>query len=257
MPQSAGSSDLGGKGVLITGGAGDIGRAMAAEMLASGARVTVVDRLSEDDAATRLAELSPADALDYVRADVTDRDAVDRAVASMEGLDIAIGNAGIVDSAPFLEITGSQWESHLSINLTGYFHLAQSAARRMVAERRGGLILFTGSWVGERPWPEIAAYSATKAGVQMLARSAALELAPHGIRVNVIAPGIVRAGLAKHQMEIEPQYVRRMERAIPLRVPQEAVQVARVAAFLCSDAADYMTGSTILADGGCSLGTLD
>ncbi|HEX4213320.1 MAG TPA: SDR family oxidoreductase [Candidatus Dormibacteraeota bacterium] len=213
MPHLAGSSDLSGKRVMITGGAGDIGRAMAGELLASGAQVTVVDRLGEEEAATRLAELTPSESLDYVRADVTDREAVDRAVASVDRLDVAIGNAGIVDSAPFLDITEDQWTEHLAINLTGYFHLAQAAARRMVADRRPGLILFTGSWVGERPWPEIAAYSATKAGVQMLARSAALELAPHGIRVNVIAPGIVRAGLAKHQMETEPQYVRRMERA--------------------------------------------
>jgi NAD(P)-dependent dehydrogenase (short-subunit alcohol dehydrogenase family) len=251
------SSNLDGRRVMVTGGAGDIGMAMAAELLAQGARVTVVDRLGEEEAAARLAGLSPPDSLAYVRADVRDRAAVDRAVASADGLDIGIANAGIVDSAPFLEITEGQWNEHLGINLTGYFHFVQAVARRMVAEGRGGLILLTGSWVGERPWPEIAAYSATKAAVQMLARSAALELAPHGIRVNVIAPGIVRAGLAKHQMETEPQYVRRMERAIPLGVPQEAAQVARVAAFLCSDAADYMTGSTILADGGCSLGNLD
>ncbi len=107
------------------------------------------------------------------------------------------------------------------------------------------------------PWPEIAAYSVTKAGLRMLARSMARELVPYGILVNVIAPGIVRAGLAKRQMETEPQYARRIEHVIPLGEPQTAEQVARATAFLCSNAADYMTGSSLLVDGGCSLFQFD
>jgi NAD(P)-dependent dehydrogenase (short-subunit alcohol dehydrogenase family) len=107
--------------------------------------------------------------------------------------------------------------------------------------------------VQEVPWPEIAAYSASKAGVRMLARSMARELAPHQILVNVIAPGIVYAGLARHQMETEPQYARRIQHVIPLGRLQEAEEVAKATAFLCSDAAAYMTGSVLLADGGCSL----
>jgi NAD(P)-dependent dehydrogenase (short-subunit alcohol dehydrogenase family) len=107
------------------------------------------------------------------------------------------------------------------------------------------------------PWPEITAYSVSKAGIRMLARQMARELAGHGILVNVIAPGIVRAGLAKRQMETEPQYARRVKHVIPLGEPQTAEQVARATAFLCSEAADYMTGSTLLVDGGCSLFQFD
>jgi NAD(P)-dependent dehydrogenase (short-subunit alcohol dehydrogenase family) len=128
-----------------------------------------------------------------------------------------------------------------------------NAARLMVERGRGGRILLVGSWVGEVPWPEIAAYSASKAGLQMLARSAARELASHRILVNVLAPGIVNAGLARHQLETEPQYARRVARVIPLEQLQTPEQVARAAAFLCSAGADYMTGSTLLVDGGCSL----
>ncbi len=102
-----------------------------------------------------------------------------------------------------------------------------------------------------------AAYSASKAGVRMLARSMARELAAHNILVNVVAPGIVRAGLAKHQMETEPQYARRIQHVIPLDEPQTVEQVARATAFLCSDGADYMTGSVLLVDGGCSLFQFD
>jgi hypothetical protein len=101
------------------------------------------------------------------------------------------------------------------------------------------------------------AYSVSKAGIRMLARQMARELAGHGILVNVIAPGIVRAGLAKQQMETEPQYARRIKHVIPLGEPQTAEQVARATAFLCSEAADYMTGSTLLVDGGCSLFQFD
>jgi NAD(P)-dependent dehydrogenase (short-subunit alcohol dehydrogenase family) len=123
----------------------------------------------------------------------------------------------------------------------------------MVERKTPGRIIFTGTWVQDIPWPEIAAYSATKAGVRMLAKSMARELAAYRILVNVIAPGIVNAGLARHQMETEPQYARRIRHIIPLGAPQSAEQIARATAFLCSDGADSMTGSVLLVDGGLSL----
>jgi NAD(P)-dependent dehydrogenase (short-subunit alcohol dehydrogenase family) len=249
--------DLEGKRILVTGGAGDIGSAMGIELLRQGACVTLLDLKSEAEAEPWLALVRSHGVADYVRADVRDRQAVEAALGSLDRVDVAIGNAGIVESAPFLHITPEQWQKHLDVNLTGCFHLTQVAARLMVERGVRGLILLTGSWVQERPWPEIAAYSASKAALRMLARSAAAELASHGIRVNVLAPGIVRAGLARHQMETEPQYARRAARAIPLGEPQTAEQVARAAAFLCSDAADYMTGAVLLVDGGCSLGIFD
>jgi NAD(P)-dependent dehydrogenase (short-subunit alcohol dehydrogenase family) len=99
----------------------------------------------------------------------------------------------------------------------------------------------------------MTAYSASKAAVRMLARSMALELAPHRILVNVLTPGIVDAGTARRQRLTEPQYAARAARVIPLGEMQTAEQVARAAAFLCSDGADYMTGADLLVDGGCSL----
>jgi NAD(P)-dependent dehydrogenase (short-subunit alcohol dehydrogenase family) len=249
---------LDGLGIAITGGAGDIGAAMGKELCARGAAVTLVDLRPPEEAAPWLERASGEDGeVRYVRADVTDRVALDEALARIEPLDVAIGNAGIVESAPFLEITEGQWQTHLAVNLTGCFNLGQSAARLMVERGKPGRIVFTGSWVQEVPWPEITAYSVSKAGIRMLARQMARELAGHGILVNVIAPGIVRAGLAKRQMETEPQYARRVKHVIPLRKPQTAEQVARATAFLCSEAADYMTGSTLLVDGGCSLFQFD
>ena len=248
---------LGGLGVAITGGAGDIGAAMGAELARLGARVTLIDRKSPTDADPWLARARAHGDVAYAQADVRDRSAIDSALAAIDPLDVAIGNAGIVQSSPFLEITPEQWRDHLDINLTGCFHLGQAAARLMVDRGRPGRIVFTGSWVQEVPWPEIAAYSASKAGLRMLARSMARELAPHRIRVNVIAPGIVNAGLARHQLETEPQYARRVANVIPLGELQTPEQVARATAFLCSPAADYMTGATLLVDGGCSLFQFD
>lgn len=248
---------ISGKNVAITGGAGDIGAAMAAELVRHGAAVTLIDVKSRADAEPWLVVASANGPVGYVSADVRDRPAIDAALAAIVPLDIAIANQAIGRGIPFLDLTDQQWQEHMDVNLTGCFNVAQAAARLMVARGTEGRILFTGSWVQEVPWPEISAYSATKAGVRMLCRSMARELAPHRIRVNVIAPGIVYAGLAKHQIETEPQYAARIRHVIPLGELQRAEQVAQATAFLCSTAADYMTGAVLLADGGCSLFQFD
>jgi NAD(P)-dependent dehydrogenase (short-subunit alcohol dehydrogenase family) len=257
MADGVNSSSLTGLGAVLTGGAGDIGAAMAAELLRRGATVTLVDRKTEQEARPWLALVGDSGSVSYRQADVRDRGALEDVLRSVDPLDVAIGNAGIVDSAPFLEITPEQWRDHLEINLTGCFNLGQAAARIMVERGTAGRIIFTSSWVQDVPWPEIAAYSASKAGLRMLARSMARELAPHRILVNVLAPGIVNAGLARRQLETEPQYARRVAKVIPLGKLQTAEQVAQAMAFLCSPEADYMTGSVLLADGGCSLFQFD
>jgi NAD(P)-dependent dehydrogenase (short-subunit alcohol dehydrogenase family) len=246
-----------GLGVVVTGGAGDIGQAIARELLAHGARLTLLDQHAPDEVAALVSELRSLGEVAYEQVDVRNAGAVSGALASVDPLDVVIGNAGVVESAPFLDITEEQWKSQLDINLTGCFNLGQAAARLMVERGTRGRIIFTGSWVQEVPWPEIAAYSASKAGVRMLARSMARELAPNGILVNVLAPGIVNAGLARHQLETEPRYARRVAKVIPLGQLQTAEQVARATAFLCSPDADYVTGSVLLADGGCSLFQFD
>ncbi|GAA2630789.1 SDR family NAD(P)-dependent oxidoreductase [Streptomyces vastus] len=250
MPQ-----DLGGRRVAITGGVGDIGLAIGYELASRGADVTLIDIVDEAEASARIAGVGQVPGtLSYDLADTTDPDALTAALARVDGLDTAIGNAGIVRSSPFLKITPEDWQAQLDVNLTGVFHLTQAAARQMVADGTEGRIILTGSWIGSVPWPETAAYSVSKAGLAMLARSAALELAPHHIRVNVLAPGIVDAGLAARQYREEPQYRERVDRVIPLGEMQTTRQVAQVAGFLCSAAADYITGTVLPADGGCSLG---
>jgi NAD(P)-dependent dehydrogenase (short-subunit alcohol dehydrogenase family) len=251
-----------GRSVLITGGLGDIGAATALRLARDGHVVTVADLRDEQagSAALDAAARDEADArerLRYARADVTDADDLQRVVDSMTEIDVAIANAGIVRSAPFLDITAESWQQHLDINLTGAFHTAQIAARRFVADGTAGLLLFTSSWVANVPWPEITSYTVTKAGLEMLARQAARELAGHRIRANVVAPGIVNAGMARVQLETEPRYAARASRVIPLGELQTVDQVAGTFSYLCSADADYMTGATVLVDGGASLHAFD
>jgi len=235
-----------GLGGAITGGAGDIGRAIARELLGHGCAVTLLDvRPAPDPEGAR-----------FIEVDVRDHGAVAAALATVDPLDVAIGNAGVVESAPFLAIAPEQWQRQLDVNLTGCFNLGQAAARLMVARGTPGRILFTSSWVQDVAWPEIAAYSVSKAGLKMLTKSMAAELAQHGILVNAVAPGIVEAGMARRQLETEPQYAARAARAVPLGRLQRPEQVARSVAALCSDACDYMTGSVLLVDGGASVQTV-
>ena len=123
----------------------------------------------------------------------------------------------------------------------------------MVARGHPGVIIFTGTWIQDVPWPGMTAYCATKSGIKMLAKCMARELAPHGIRVNIIAPGIVDAGPTAARIKKNPTFARHTARVIPLDRLQTPEEVGKAVAFLCSEDASYMTGTTLLVDGGCSL----
>ena len=204
-----------------------------------------------------------ASALDLVRVhdrsasfrqvDVRDRAAVDGAIADLPALDIVCSNAGIVEAQPFLDVTQDNWQNHLDINLTGCFNVCQAAARKMVAAGKEGRLILTSSWVGNIPWPEITPYSVSKAGVNMLVKQMARELAQHRILVNAVAPGIVAAGLAGRQLREEPQYAARVAKVIPLVEPGTPEEIATAVVYLAGPQTAYMTGSILTLDGGCSL----
>ncbi len=253
---------LTGKTALVTGGAGDLGNAMALALAQSGANVAVWDVRPRHQIAGRLKPIAATGArVLYQQVDVRQRAKVDAAletlVSELGGLDIACVNAGIVESAPFLQIALESWKRHLDVNLTGAFNVAQAAARQMVSSETQGRIIFTSSWVAEIPWPDITAYTVSKAGLNMLMKQMARELAVHGIRVNAVAPGIVRAGLAGRQLEEEADYAARVAKVIPLGDPGTPVEIAQAVLYLTSPQAAYMTGSVLTIDGGCSLFQFD
>ncbi|MBN8593181.1 MAG: SDR family oxidoreductase [Anaerolineae bacterium] len=253
---------LSGKVAVITGGAGDLGNAMALHLAQEGAAVSLWDIKSEAEAAPQIDRVKSATLnVQYQQVDIRDRVAVDAAFnAVMEqfgSLDIVCANAGIVEAAPFLEITPESWTRHIEINLTGSFHVGQQAARLMVRQGKGGRIIFTSTWVSAIPWPEITAYTASKGGLNMLMKQMARELAPHKILVNAIAPGIVKAGLAGRQLVEEPQYAARVAKVIPLGEPGTPEEIARAVVYLAGPHTAYMTGSILTLDGGCSLFQFD
>jgi NAD(P)-dependent dehydrogenase (short-subunit alcohol dehydrogenase family) len=238
-----------GKHVAITGGAGEIGLAMAREFVDQGARVTVLDKLIH----ARAEQAIGAMGVEFLAVDVTNPENVRSVVDSIADVDVAIANAGIHRGARFLDVSFENWQLQIDVNLTGVFLFVQATARKMVARGRGGAILVTGSWVQDVPSVDNTAYCVSKSGAAMLARCAALELGEHQIRVNVLAPGIVNAGMARRQIEVDPAFARKATTGLPLGRLQTAEQIAKAAAYLCSDDAESTTGTTLLVDGGASL----
>ena len=241
---------------LVTGGVGDLGYASAAKMVEAGMDMALLD-IREDGARVEALRARGARVLP-VLADVSSREAVcsalDQVWSEFGRLDVCMCNAGISMNVPFLEYTVEQWNQHMQVNLNGYFHVTQEVAKRWVDSGHKGKFIFTGSWVQDVPYKLIAPYCVSKAGVWMLARCAALELAPHGITVNAIAPGIVEAGLTARELRDFPEFREEFMSLIPLGKIQQAEDVADVVGFLVSDASNYLTGTTITCDGGCVVG---
>jgi meso-butanediol dehydrogenase / (S,S)-butanediol dehydrogenase / diacetyl reductase len=237
---------LGGKRVLITGGASGIGAATAARFLEEGAAVCVLDRDAKglQQIRQKLASLAGT-----VEADVSNleqvRIAFDEAVRIMGGVDVLINNAGISIRHDFLRITPGEWDKVLAVNLTGVFYMAQTAARHMW-ERDGGVILQTASTNGIVGQPYYADYNATKAGVIELTKTMALELAPK-VRVCAVAPGYVLTPMQR--AEYTDAMLEEVNRKIPLRRHARPEEIAALFAFLASDDAAYMTGHVYTIDG--------
>lgn len=245
--------------VAISGGCGDIGQATARRLTQEGARVVLLDRASEDALASDLRNNVD---VSYVSCDVTNRDSVETALGKVielhHRLDVVIANAGMVANEPFLEVDPSNLRATMEVNFFGAFNLVQLAGRLMVTQPASesgirGKLLLTGSWVQDMPFPNGTSYISSKGALKMMAMVMAQELAPKGILVNLLAPGIVYAGLSKQLHDADPEFRDRVAAAIPLNEMQSAESVAAAYAFLCSSDSDYMTGSSLLVDGGATL----
>lgn len=167
--------------ILVTGAAGDIGSAMVNHFIGNGATVTAVDIKSEDEILGRYTKEQQRN-IKAVSVDLCDQKAVNNLIDSGAPLNCVIGNAGVGGTAAFVDIDAKFWQHTLDVNLTANFNLGQAAARHFIKHKTAGRIVFTGSWVGSVPWPEITAYTVSKAGLEMLAKQMARELAIHQIR---------------------------------------------------------------------------
>ena len=237
---------LQGKRVVVTGGTRGIGEATSRRFLDEGARVVAL-ALGEEEIATAIRVPGLAAAL---RCDVADAQQVADAFARVDellgGVDVLVANAGISIRKPFLEIEAADWQRVLDVNLTGVFQCAQQAARRMHAAG-GGVILMTASTNGLTGHEHYAGYNASKAGVILLARTMALELAPK-VRVNAVCPGYVLTPM--QEAEYSPEMLAEVNASIPLGRHAAPEEIAALYAFLASDEGGYFTGAVISIDGG-------
>ena len=253
---------LAGIHIVISGGCGAIGVGIVKQLMAHGANLTVNDILPYPLAMDRLIQNGvDIEKVNYVKADLTDTDETDMLVGAARerfgSIHVALCHIGMVIPKPLLEYKAEEWDETMAVNVRTAFLLGSAASRSMLEDGVKGHLIFTTSWVADVPWPEIGPYNASKAAMQQLMRSFARELADEGIRANAVAPGIVSVGLAKQQWDTDPTYRARAEKAIPLGVMQPLDSVANAFLFLCSSAADYMTGTVLLVDGGCSLYPMD
>ncbi|HEX5758208.1 MAG TPA: SDR family oxidoreductase [Thermoanaerobaculia bacterium] len=238
------------KTALVAGAASGIGRATAVLLAREGAAVLCADLDAEGAGATAgLIEEMGGNASSG-RLDVTSeeswRNALERTVDLFGRFNVLVNSAGISFGKPVTDMSLDEWRRVMAVNLDGVFHCAQEAARRMVAAGDGAL-LFTASTNGMIGHPLYADYNASKAGVILLARTLALELAP-AVRVNAVCPGYVLTPM--QEREYTPEMLDEVNRRIPLRRHATPEEVAGVFAFLASDEARYITGQALVVDGG-------
>ncbi len=237
-----------GRVVIITGGAQGIGEACARRFVREGAHVVLADL---DDAhgnalATELGAL-------YVHCDVGHKPDVDalvaRAMAAHGRIDVLVNNAGIFKAADFLEVTESDFDAVLRVNLKGSFLVGQAVAREMAKAGRGSIVNMS-SVNGVLAIPTIASYNVSKGGINQLTRVMALALADKGIRVNAVAPGTIATELAAKAVLTSDEAKAKIMMRTPMKRLGEPSEIADVVAFLASDAASYITGEIVVVDGG-------
>jgi len=264
MSQQPEPGDRPQRSAMVTGAAGGIGRAIALRLAKDGMAVSVADLPSARSGLEKLtAELEAigSGALP-VTVDVTDAEAVAEAVAEhvrqFGGLDVMVANAGIAVTAPLVETSTEQWQRTLDVNLNGVFHCYRAAARQMIAQGRGGRLIGAASVAAHRAGKWQGAYSASKFAIRGLSQSAAQELAEHAITVNVYSPGVVRtpmwdsidAAMTTRLGTPAGTELEAMVQGIPLGRLEIPDDVAGVVSFLASPDAGYITGQSIVVDGG-------
>lgn len=251
------------RSALVTGAARGIGKAIAARLVEDGLGVSVADLpSSKAQVDAVVAGLGGSRVALGLSVDVTDAASVDGAVAAhvahFGGLDVMVANAGIAVTVPLLDTTREQWQQTMDVNLKGVFHCYQSAARQMISQGGGGRLIGAASVAAHRGGKWQGAYSASKFAVRGMSQSLAQELAEHQITVNVYSPGVVHTAMwddidaeVSRRRGTEPgSEMARMATSIPLGRLETPDDVAGVVAFLASSDSKYITGQSIVVDGG-------
>ncbi|HEV3194757.1 MAG TPA: SDR family NAD(P)-dependent oxidoreductase [Candidatus Cybelea sp.] len=244
--------NLQGRTALITGASRGIGRAIALEFARRGADVALVGRdlaaLEETGAACASARTGAT--AELFQADVTDREAIDRIVAEVVArfgrLDCAVANAGQSVDGLLLRLKAETIDSMLDVNLKSAFYLCSAVAKPMMKQRAGSIVLMT-SIVGMSGNAGQAAYAASKAGLIGLCKSVAKELGSRNIRVNAVAPGLIETGMTERMPGAAKEFLIKQAALGRAGKPED---VSGAVAFLCSDAAGFITGQTLVIDGG-------
>ena len=242
------------KVAVVTGSSSGIGEAIALAFAANGAAVVVNYSRHEDAAQQVLQKIEGAGGKGLVvGADVSDPQEVEamvqQATDTFGRLDIMVNNAGLEHKMPFLETPFEVWQETIAVNLTGAWLGCQAAAKQMVAQGDGGRLINVSSVHEDLAMPTNSPYCATKGGVRMLMRTLAVELAPHDITVNNIAPGAIETPMDA-PLEQNPDEMKELLSEIPLGRMGKPEEVANLALFLASDDSSYVTGSTLFVDGG-------
>jgi NAD(P)-dependent dehydrogenase (short-subunit alcohol dehydrogenase family) len=248
-----------GKGVVVTGAAQGMGRAISAAFLAEGARVVLSD-MNEEGVTKAAAELSGGDSAIPIRCDVTDAADVQALCATaaerLGGVDVFVNNAGTITMRRVVELAEDEWDQVMNVNAKGVFLCTRGILPHML-DRQSGAIVNIASQAGKRGYRLFAHYCASKAAVIVFSKGVALEVAPH-VRVNCVCPGIVNTDMMEREyaweeaMTGEPKesIQKRWMSGIPMGRFQEPEHIARVALFLASDDASEMTGQAINVTGG-------
>jgi glucose 1-dehydrogenase len=264
LPNRIYARNLQGQPALVTGASSGIGKATAIGLAKSGADVIVNYHGNAETAEEVVHEITSAgNSAIAIQADVSKEDEVDamfkQAISYFGTLHIVVSNAGLQDDSPFETMTLEKWNNVISVNLTGQFLCTRQAAREF--QRRGidkkvsvaaGKIICMSSVHQEIPWAGHANYATSKGGVMLLMKSIAQELAPHRIRVNAIAPGAIRTPINTAAWDT-PQAYADLMKLVPYGRIGEPDDIAQAAAWLASDASDYVTGTTLFIDGGMTL----